>query len=504
MTVLWLLAVANVVNFMDGLDAIAGTTCAVAFGLALGVAGGSEVGEGAAVWGAALGAVLGFLAWNAPPARIFMGDGGSHALGFLVAATVCRVGRRGPRGAGASARALGPARAAPWSRPSWTWGRRCSTRGATGSPCRSRTTTISTSASSRRGCPGRAVALRYGALAARGASRSRGPCRRPLGARGGPRRRARRSSAPHLVDGGAPHPRRSRDSRPREVPRARPPRRSSRACTRRSSRRRSTWRSSSGSTTRRSSRGPTTTPPHFVRALPLAGRPAPRGAPALRAEPRAVALRGPLRPPPPRRTRCAPRASRSSAATTVAFGWKYVPHSVLVIDAALAMLLLRRRALRAPRLAGERRRHVGGRRALVVVGAGDAGEAARARDAPAGPRDAGGVRRRRPVASGARRSTASPSAGRVAEPRRASCATRARPRSSSRCPRATAEVARARRRGRGRHRRPLPRARPRGPRRRAPRGAASTSTSPTCSTRPVAALDEDADPARTSRAAACS
>jgi len=99
MTVLWLLAVANLVNFTDGLDAIAGTTCAVAFGLALGVAGGAEVGEGAAVWGAALGAVLGFLAWNAPPARIFMGDGGSHALGFLVAATVCRVDVAGLEGA---------------------------------------------------------------------------------------------------------------------------------------------------------------------------------------------------------------------------------------------------------------------------------------------------------------------------------------------------------------------------------------------------------------------
>ena len=35
---------------------------------------------------AMLGAVLGFLWWNAPPARIFMGDVGSNAVGGLLAA----------------------------------------------------------------------------------------------------------------------------------------------------------------------------------------------------------------------------------------------------------------------------------------------------------------------------------------------------------------------------------------------------------------------------------
>src|SRR5205085_8727400 len=33
-------------------------------------------------------AAIGFLVWNRPPARVFMGDGGSHLLGFLVAVQV--------------------------------------------------------------------------------------------------------------------------------------------------------------------------------------------------------------------------------------------------------------------------------------------------------------------------------------------------------------------------------------------------------------------------------
>ena len=41
------------------------------------------------VFVAGVGAVLGFAAWNAPPSKIILGDGGSHLLGFLVAAGAC-------------------------------------------------------------------------------------------------------------------------------------------------------------------------------------------------------------------------------------------------------------------------------------------------------------------------------------------------------------------------------------------------------------------------------
>jgi UDP-GlcNAc:undecaprenyl-phosphate GlcNAc-1-phosphate transferase len=40
----------------------------------------------------ASGAVLGFLVFNRPPASIFLGDGGSHLLGFLVAASLLAAG----------------------------------------------------------------------------------------------------------------------------------------------------------------------------------------------------------------------------------------------------------------------------------------------------------------------------------------------------------------------------------------------------------------------------
>ena len=88
LTVLWFLAVANVVNFMDGTDAIAATTAAVILAAAAAAAPASLAGLDAG----AAAAVVGFLVWNAPKARIFMGDGGAYLLGFLVAAAPCRFG----------------------------------------------------------------------------------------------------------------------------------------------------------------------------------------------------------------------------------------------------------------------------------------------------------------------------------------------------------------------------------------------------------------------------
>ena len=72
----------NIWNFMDGIDGIAATQ-ALAWGLALAVwvpaAPAGSVGLGLAM------ACLGFLPFNFPRARVFMGDVGSGALGFLVA-----------------------------------------------------------------------------------------------------------------------------------------------------------------------------------------------------------------------------------------------------------------------------------------------------------------------------------------------------------------------------------------------------------------------------------
>lgn len=93
-TVLWVLGIVNAFNLMDNLDGAAGTVAgASAAGITL-LAGyeGPEVLAALAV--AVCGACAGFLVFNlARPARIFLGDGGSMLLGFLVAALAMAVWR---------------------------------------------------------------------------------------------------------------------------------------------------------------------------------------------------------------------------------------------------------------------------------------------------------------------------------------------------------------------------------------------------------------------------
>lgn len=86
LTVLWLTLFANAFNFMDGIDGIAGGT-AVAAGAVFVAAGVLQDDVLTVVLGlAAVAPALGFLPWNAPRARIFMGDAGSLPLGVLLAA----------------------------------------------------------------------------------------------------------------------------------------------------------------------------------------------------------------------------------------------------------------------------------------------------------------------------------------------------------------------------------------------------------------------------------
>jgi UDP-GlcNAc:undecaprenyl-phosphate GlcNAc-1-phosphate transferase len=75
-------AVANAVNIADGQDGLsAGLAAAAALGMSLVMAAGGVL-QGL---GPALGAsLLGFLVWNRPPARVFLGDGGAYAVGGLL------------------------------------------------------------------------------------------------------------------------------------------------------------------------------------------------------------------------------------------------------------------------------------------------------------------------------------------------------------------------------------------------------------------------------------
>lgn len=84
--VLMMLAVSNAVNFTDGLDGLLAGTSAIAFSAFAVIAiQASEIS--AAVSAAAMvGAVLGFLVFNAHPAKVFMGDTGSLGIGGAIAA----------------------------------------------------------------------------------------------------------------------------------------------------------------------------------------------------------------------------------------------------------------------------------------------------------------------------------------------------------------------------------------------------------------------------------
>ena len=78
----------NGVNFMDGLDMLAGGSVAVAaVGFAVILAG--PLTRSGHLTGVALAAaLLGFLVFNRPPARIYLGDGGSYLLGVALTALV--------------------------------------------------------------------------------------------------------------------------------------------------------------------------------------------------------------------------------------------------------------------------------------------------------------------------------------------------------------------------------------------------------------------------------
>jgi len=101
LSVLWVIGMANAINFIDGLDGLAGGIVAIAAGsfflysLELSNQGLLAPGNlGPLLSVIVLGACLGFLPHNVHPARIFMGDGGALLLGMLLAASTMVVGGR--------------------------------------------------------------------------------------------------------------------------------------------------------------------------------------------------------------------------------------------------------------------------------------------------------------------------------------------------------------------------------------------------------------------------
>lgn len=86
LTVLWVVAITNSFNLLDNMDGLsAGVAVIATWSFFLVFVGQSQV-ELAVVACILGGACLGFLRYNFPPARIFMGDAGSMLLGFILAA----------------------------------------------------------------------------------------------------------------------------------------------------------------------------------------------------------------------------------------------------------------------------------------------------------------------------------------------------------------------------------------------------------------------------------
>jgi len=92
--IVWVL---NLFNFMDGIDGIAASEATfIAWSAAL-LAPGSPASSGAAAAAVVFGAAcLGFLRWNWPTARIFMGDVGSGYAGYVIAVLAVAAGRDDP------------------------------------------------------------------------------------------------------------------------------------------------------------------------------------------------------------------------------------------------------------------------------------------------------------------------------------------------------------------------------------------------------------------------
>lgn len=97
-TLVWVLGLTNMFNFMDGLDGLAGGTAVVAAAVMVMLAPGVAAGPSGTICLVLFAAVLGFLAFNFPRAQIFLGDVGSQFLGFAFAAVAVLAADYDPAG----------------------------------------------------------------------------------------------------------------------------------------------------------------------------------------------------------------------------------------------------------------------------------------------------------------------------------------------------------------------------------------------------------------------
>jgi UDP-GlcNAc:undecaprenyl-phosphate GlcNAc-1-phosphate transferase len=98
-TVFWLIAVPNIINLIDGFDGLAGGL-GLFMAVTLGIVGLLNEQLPVAYFAFVMaGALLGFLTFNFPPAKIFLGDGGAYLIGFSIAALSLTSSNKGSIGA---------------------------------------------------------------------------------------------------------------------------------------------------------------------------------------------------------------------------------------------------------------------------------------------------------------------------------------------------------------------------------------------------------------------
>ena len=90
-TVFWIMLMMNSINFFDNMDGLAAGVIAIALGIFAVIAGLNGQFFIAANSALSCGVCCGFWFYNTAPARIFMGDSGSHFLGFLAAVTAAEI-----------------------------------------------------------------------------------------------------------------------------------------------------------------------------------------------------------------------------------------------------------------------------------------------------------------------------------------------------------------------------------------------------------------------------
>jgi len=84
-TLFWIVGAINAFNLLDGLDGLATGAAAIILGATAFIAHQSGNGAALALSAGFVGILLGFLLFNWAPAKVFLGDGGTHFVGYWLA-----------------------------------------------------------------------------------------------------------------------------------------------------------------------------------------------------------------------------------------------------------------------------------------------------------------------------------------------------------------------------------------------------------------------------------